>query len=610
MPSDPSKQLIDVRESLSGWQLKLYELGGKPLDDFLGISALNNYYQRVVDDHSTINFYERALRALNVAYEVSDEDLAKIPKDGPTLVVSNHPFGMVDGVVFGALLTSLRDDSKLLANYLLTKMSEIQPWMIAVDPFGGPEAARSNFAALKETIRHLKDGGCLGTFPSGTVSHWQWKTRQITDPLWLDNTARIIEKSQATVVPLYFEGHNSWAFQVAGMIHPLLRTASLTRELAKQSDSVVRLRIGAPITYRQMKDFPTPQAMMDFLRVKTYILAKREADQKPRRRFSFPRLPKRETPMKEIDPSAPPEVLAAEIAGLPDDCLLTEHGDFQVYCAHAEQIPEVLEELGRLRERTFRVVGEGTGESTDLDRYDLHYRHLFMWDAGAQAIVGSYRIGMTEEILLTHGRQGLYTASLFKFKPEFFEKLGPALEVGRSFIAVDYQKKHASLSLIWRGIGLFVVRHPEYRTLFGPVSISQEYNAVSKDLMVKFLKKSKMHDELVNYVKAKHPPRGGKKIGASEKNAMLSSVRSIDDVSALISEIEQDQKGVPVLLKHYLKLNGTLLSFNVDADFGNCLDGLIVVDLTKSDQRLLKNYLTPEGLKSFLEFHSVEASTR
>ncbi|WP_269541142.1 lysophospholipid acyltransferase family protein [Cerasicoccus fimbriatus] len=605
MPSESPKPLIDVRESLSGWQLKLYELGGKPLNDFLGISALNMYYQRVVDDHSTINFYERALRSLNVAYEVSEEDLAKIPREGPTLVVSNHPFGMVDGVVFGALLTSLRDDAKLLANYLLTKMSEIQPWMIAVDPFGGPEAARSNFAALKETMRHIKDGGCIGTFPSGTVSHWQWKTRQITDPLWLDNTARIIHKSQPTVVPLYFEGRNSLAFQIAGMVHPLLRTASLTRELSRQANSVVRLRIGQPLTYRQLKDFPSHQALMDFLRLKTYLLAKREGEEKPRR-FSFPRLPKRETPMKEVDPSTAPEVLAAEIDGLPEDRLLTEHGDFKVYWAHAEEIPEVLEELGRLRERTFRVVGEGTGESTDLDRYDLHYRHLFMWDAKAQAIVGSYRIGLVDEILLTRGRQGLYTASLFNFKQEFFEKLGPALEVGRSFIAVDYQKKHASLSMIWRGLGLFVVRHPQYRTLFGPVSISQEYNAVSKDLMVKFLKKNKLHHELANYVSAKHPPRG-KKLGASENQAMLSSVRSIDDVSALISEIEIDQKGVPVLLKHYLKLNGTLLSFNVDPDFGNCLDGLILVDFTKSDQRLLKNYLTPEGLRSFLEYHSVEA---
>lgn len=604
MSDSKTEPLINVRDSLTGWKRSLYSLGGKPLEEFIGIAALNDIYRRVVEDHSTINFFERSLRSLNVAYEVSDEDLAKVPRDGPLLIVSNHPFGIVDGVVFGALVTNLRDDGKLLANYLLTKMPEIRPWLIAVDPFGGAEAARSNFAAMKETIRFLRDGGCIGTFPSGTVSHWHWNSRQITDPPWLDNTARLVQKSQATVVPVFIEGHNSWAFQLAGMIHPKLRTATLTREMKKQVNGTVRLRIGQPLTHRQLKDFPTTQALTDFLRVKTYLLAERDGNEK-RRRFAFPRLPKRETSMKPVDPLADPEVLAAEIAKLPEDRMLTEHGDFKVYWAHAAEIPEVLEELGRLRELTFRVVGEGTGENTDLDRYDLHYRHLFMWDAKAKKIVGSYRIGLTDEILLTQGRQGLYTASLFKFKPEFFERLGPALEVGRSFIAVDYQKKHASLSLIWRGIGLFVVAHPQYRTLFGPVSISQEYNAVSKDLMVKFLKKNKLDHELASLVRAKHPPRGGQ-MGASEKEAMLASVRSIDDVSALISEIEQDQKGVPVLLRHYLKLNGTLLSFNVDADFGHCVDGLIVVDLTKSDQRLLKNYLTPEGLRSFLQFHEVE----
>jgi len=609
MPKEEQHEsFINVRDNLTGWKRRLYTLGGKPLEDLVGISAINMHYRNVVNDHTTINFFARALRSLNVAYEVSDEDLAKFPREGPTIVVANHPFGIVDGVVFGTLLTTLRDDAKLLANYLLAKMTEIQPWIISVDPFGGKEAARSNLAAIKETMRFLRDGGCIGTFPSGTVSHWQWKTRQITDPVWLDNTARLVQKTQATVVPLFFEGNNSLTYQVLGMIHPMLRTATLTREMQKQTNGVVRLRIGAPLTYRQLKDFPNHRALTDFLRVKTYILAKREADDKPRRRFSFPRLPKRETPMVPVAESVEPEVLQREIDQLPEDRLLTEHGAFKVYWAHASEIPEVLEELGKLRERTFRVVAEGTGEATDLDRYDLYYRHLFMWDSEAMKIVGSYRIGLTDEILLTQGRQGLYTSSLFNFKPEFFERLGPALEVGRSFIVTDYQKKHASLSLIWRGIGLFIVRNPEYRTLFGPVSISQEYNAVSKDLMVKFLRKNKLHHELAGLVKAKHPPRGGKKIGASEKEAMLASVRSIDDVSALISEIEQDQKGVPVLLRHYLKLNGTLLSFNVDADFGHCLDGLILVDMTKSDQRLLKNYFTPEGLRSFLKYHEVEAT--
>jgi len=605
MREESPKQLINPRESMTGWKRAAYVLGGKPLERFMGITGFNELYNRVANDHSTINFFQRSLRATGIAYEVSEEDLSKIPREGPVLVVSNHPFGGVDGVVLGALLTSIRDDAKLLANYLLAHMPEIQPWLIAVDPFGGSKAARSNFAAMKETIRFLRDGGCVGTFPSGTVSHWYWGAREVTDPPWLDSTARLVHKAQATVAPVYFEGRNSILYQILGMIHPMLRTATLPRELCKQMGATIRLRIGQPLTYRQLKDFPNDHAMMDFLRLKTYLLAKRETENQPKQRFAFPKLPKRETAMVPIAPPASPDDLAKEIEALPPEQLLTEHGEFKIYWAHAEEIPVVLEELGKLRERTFRMVGEGTGESTDLDRYDVYYRHLIMWDDQNRAIVGSYRIGLTDEILLTRGRQGLYTASLFKFHPEFFERLGPALEVGRSFITPEYQKKHASLSLLWRGLGLFIVNNPQYRSMFGPVSISQEYNAVSKDLMVKFLRKNRFDHELAPYVKAKHPPKGA--LGVTENEA-LAGVRGIDDVSALISEIEQDQKGVPVLLRHYLKLNGTLLSFNVDPDFGHCMDGLIVVDMTRGDQRLLKNYLTPEGLKRFLAYHEVEVT--
>jgi len=606
MADDSPKQLINPRESLTGWKRTAYVLGGRPLARFMGITGFNEYYSRVVNDHSTINFFERTLRAMSIAYEVSEEDLAKIPREGPVLVVSNHPFGAADGVVLGALLTSIRDDSKLLANYLLAHMPEIQPWLIAVDPFGGSNATRSNFTAMKDTIRFLRDGGCVGTFPAGTVSHWYWKAKQITDPTWLDNTARLVHKSQATVVPVFFEGHNSVLYQILGMIHPMLRTATLPRELCKRAGTTLRLRIGQPLKYRHLKDFSNHQAMTDFLRLKTYLLAKRVGDDQPRRRFAFPKLPSRPTPMAPIKPPAPPEELAREINALPPDQLLVRHSELRVYWAHAEEIPVVLEELGKLRERTFRMVGEGTGESTDLDRFDLYYRHLIMWDPCNRAIVGSYRIGLTDEILLTRGRQGLYTSSLFKFHPEFFERLGPALEIGRSFIVPEYQKKHASLSLLWRGLGLFIVQHPQYRSMFGPVSISQEYNAVSKDLMVKFLRKNKYDHELAPYVKARKPPRGA--LGGSEKEA-AGSVRSIEDVSALISEIEKDHKGVPVLLRHYLKLNGTLLSFNVDPEFGYCMDGLIVLDMTKGDRRLLNNYLTPEGLNTFLAYHNVETTT-
>ncbi len=576
-----------------------------PLERFLGLRYLNESYDRVRADPSPTNFYAKAQRSMDISYEVADEDLERIPREGPVLVVTNHPFGGVDGVAFGAMLGTVRDDFKVMANYLLAHMVEIKPWLIGVDPFETRESARRNLSALKDTIRFLRAGGCVGMFPSGTVSHFHRKERQVTDPQWSVNTGRLVHKTEASVVPVYFEGGNGPLFQLAGMINPRLRTLLLPREMMKANGITLRMRIGQPLIYKKLAHLEDPAELTAFLRLKTYLLKERQ-ETAPRKHFHLPKLPKKTGEMQPIVDPVSPDLLEEEVNSLPEEQVLVQHGNFLVAYAFAEQIPNLLDEIGRLREKTFREVGEGTGEPTDLDRFDVYYRHLFMWDQAARKIVGSYRIGATDEILLTRGKRGLYTTTLFKFKPGFLEAMDPALEMGRSFIASEYQKKHASLLLLWRGIGQFLVRYPRYKYLFGPVSISAEYNAISKDLMVKFLQKEKFDPALAQLVKARKPPRDGPRLRGQQKQALLQSVHDIDDISAIISEIETDQKGIPTLLRHYLKMNGQLLSFNVDEEFGNCVDGLIVVDMTKSDPRLLKSYLGPEGHLEFLKYHGVE----
>jgi putative hemolysin len=263
-----------------------------------------------------------------------------------------------------------------------------------------------------------------------------------------------------------------------------------------------------------------------------------------------------------------------------------------VFIAEARQIPAVLREIGRLREVTFRAVGEGTGNAIDLDRFDDTYQHLFMWHKGKAEVVGSYRLGCVDEILARDGGKGLYTSSLFKFRAGFLERLGPSLELGRSFVRAEYQRKPTSLALLWRGVGEFLVRNPRYKLLFGPVSISRDYQGLSRRLMIEYLQTHHGDDDYAGQVKAKNPPR--ERLDPGERTA-LSLVRDADDVSALVSEIEEDNKGMPVLLRHYLKLNARILSFNVDPAFGHCTDGLIVVDLRTADVKMLRRFMGAEG---------------
>ncbi|MFT5857350.1 MAG: hypothetical protein ACI8XO_004611 [Verrucomicrobiales bacterium] len=278
-------------------------------------------------------------------------------------------------------------------------------------------------------------------------------------------------------------------------------------------------------------------------------------------------------------------------------------GDFSVYVTSAQQIPALLPEIGRLRERTFRQVGEGSGSDTGLDRFDDYYLHAFAWDHAASAVVGAYRLGQTDKILATHGAKGLYTSTLFKFEPDFLRRLDPALELGRSFICSRYQKKHSSLAIIWKGILRWVARdNPHYKTFFGPVSISQEYNALSKNLIVQYLRRKLSNPEVSAFVKPRNPFKP-KRILGLEKSAISANLRNTEEVSALVSEIEEDGKGVPMLIKHYLKMNATLLSFNVDPDFSNVLDGLLISDMTTTDPKLLKLYMGQELRDKFLAFH-------
>lgn len=613
MPSPKEPPLIDLRQNVHGPVRRgLYGLFTHPLEAVLAIKTLNRRYKIFANSENEDgdNFFTKCLRHLNVTYEMLDVDLNRIPKEGPVLIVANHPLGGLDGIVLGAILTSVRPDVRLLANGLLGHIKEIRPWLFSVNPFGGPEATKQNIRGIKNTINYLRDGGCVGTFPSGTVSHLQLRSRQVTDPDWNPNTARFVRMSKATVVPLHFEGKNSAAFHMLGLIHPLLRTVMLPREMLNKQDSTLRVRAGNPIPYRKLASYESDEALTEFLRLSTYVLKDR-ADPLNQKRRSFPvplpiKKKKEPKPRKEVPIAAAQDAdtIAAEIAALSPEAKIVSNSEFEVYFTQAKDIPCTLLEIGRLRELTFRDVQEGTGKERDLDKFDDYYYHLFMWDVDEKRIVGAYRMGKSDDILAKYGPEGLYTSTLFKFKPGALDYFNPGFELGRSFIVPEYQRKHASLVLMWRAIMRVIAYQPEHHILFGPVSITNEYHKLSKDLMVQFLRNQNYDRGLAACIKPRNPPKRAK-LKSKERAALKESLRDIDDVSALISEIETDQKGVPTLLRHYLKLHGQILSFNIDPDFGECMDGLIMVDFTRSNFKLLKQYMGKEGWAHFSSYHNI-----
>jgi putative hemolysin len=307
----------------------------------------------------------------------------------------------------------------------------------------------------------------------------------------------------------------------------------------------------------------------------------------------------------EIVPAIAPTLLKAEVEALPKEQHLVCSGPYTVVYARAAQIPWCLQEIGRLRELTFRAVGEGTGKASDIDLYDAYYLHLFIWDSEAGMIVGAYRLGLVDEIHAHFGKRGLYTQSLFAYSTRFLNILGPAIELGRSFVRAEYQRSYAPLMLLWRGIGRFILRSPKYAVLFGPVSISNRYAAVSRELMVEFLSTNNMEASVARYVKPRRPFRGRRPTKWDGVDS--ASLKSIEDLSRAIERIEVDQKGVPILLKQYLKLGGRLLCFSSDKAFNDALDGLTMIDLRNSDPRMLSRYMGEDGVAAFLGYHGAPA---
>ena len=593
---------------------KLFGLAKPSLEKVLALSYLNRKYGEVLSDlgqvpggQDRVDFLDRSLKALNISIVLDDVELERIPKDGPVVVVANHPFGALEGLVMAAVLRKRRPDLKIMANHLLERVEELRDLFLFVDPFeGGANTVHGNGAALKKILAWLREDGLLGVFPAGEVSHLQVRRRTMADPPWSESVARIIRKTGATAVPMFFQGTNGPLFHMAGLIHPRLRTVLLPHALVRKAGSEVRVRIGRPLGPKHLANCPTDAELIAYLRHRTYLL-QCGAKAGPRMARPFPPLPAvaSTTRCSNGQPKAPHAAgnpLHLEQQALSAEEILLETEEFCVHLAEARSIPHLLHEIGRLREMTFRLAGEGTGKEVDLDIFDAHYLHLFLWDKREQRIAGAYRMGRTDVILKNHGAKGLYTATLFSFRPGFWDKVIPALELGRSFVRPEYQKNYAPLLLLWKGIARFILRHPQYRTLFGPVSIDNEYHRFSRQLMVGFLRANGHMHELADHVRPRRPFRQ-RRLFRLDDSLLTMMSKTIDDISEIITDIDRHKTGVPVLLRQYLKLGGKMLGFNVDREFSDVLDGLVLVDLLQTDRRTLERYLGKEGARDFMAVH-------
>jgi putative hemolysin len=573
LKTEISNELISQAEftQISGLGDSAFKALSAPLFGMTGIPRLNRYY-RQLPELVNFDFINYVLSDKRVKLEIDEASLELLRRTGSFVAVSNHPFGILDGLLLLKLLGMVRNDVKIPTNFVLSRVRNIQDLLLNVNPM--ETVGRSNLKGLRAMKQHLNDGGVLGLFPAGEVSSFQ-KGLRVEDKVWNKTAIKFIQNSGVPVVPIYFHGKNSALFHVLGLIHPMLRTGTLSSEFFKKENLSVKVKVGKAIMPREISQFDSTTDFGQYLRAKVYAQGTKIPVAPFFERVNLSTNNRRMLPLADSIHSS---FILNEIEALSSDQIILEKAGYRVYIAQTEKIPAIMHEIGRLRESTFRAAGEGTGQERDLDRYDLYYHQLFLWDTKAKQIVGGYRIGMGSEIMSKYSKQGFYISSLFKFRKPFNELFTKTIELGRSFIIPEYQQKALPLYLIWSALLKWILKNPGYRYLLGPVSISNSYSRVSRCLMVKFIRKYCFDNELAKLVSPKKAfkPRFKKSLTDSLVDVMNADLKKLESV---IADIEDSTMRVPVLLKKYIKQNAKIIGFNVDPNFNDALDGLMILDI-------------------------------
>jgi len=560
------------------------------------LHQLNKFYDGIKHRKGT-DFFNSFLEELHVKYMAFEEDLAKIPKTGPFILVANHPLGAIDGILMCKILTEIRPDFKIMGNFLLQKVEPMKDYVIPVNPFDSRKDAHNSTTGMRATLQHLQEGGCVGIFPAGSVSNKNNHANEISDLEWEIPALKLIKKAKVPVVPMYFHAKNSRAFYSLAKIHPDLQTLMLPSEMLRKHDKPIRIRIGKPVSPKTQEEYESVKEFGDFLRKKVYMMKSyydrrksiAELFKLSNLSLKFPSKSEEQV-VQNIIEETPKENILQDIENLiSKDKQLFKNANYEVYFTEYDEIPSIMREIGRQRELTFRAIGEGTNLPFDLDEYDKHYHHLILWDSEAQKIAGAYRMALGAQVMKNYGIDGFYTSSLFEYDPElrpFFRKV---IEMGRAYISLEYQQKPLPLFLLWRGIVHVCLRNPEHKFLMGGVSISNRFSDFSKSLMIEFMRSHYYDAVVAQYV---HPKNDYKvRLKEKEKHLFFDGVENdLNKFDKLIDDIEPQMR-LPVLIKKYIKQNAKVIAFNVDPNFNDAIDGLMYIRISDLPESTIKPVL-------------------
>lgn len=568
-----NKELINL---LNEAAFKGNEYFDRLLASVFRFNKFNRVYEKVTGQKG-LGFIDKVLELLKLDVEFNEKQQKRIPPKGAAIVVANHPLGGIERLLLIKHLGSIRPDIKVLGDPLLQQVEPLTRYFITGNVKSNSDLDKTVNMFPADVDLHLKNGGMLCFFPSGSGSVYH-PFYGITDKVWQMQVVRFVKNARVPVLPVFFQTKSGRLALLPFGPNPFFAGIN-----PNAKSVTIKLRIGNPVSVTTQDKFSDEHHFGRYLRAKVFGM---ESKIKVKSFFkSF--FTSVSEPESVIEP-VPVKKILKEIKTIEKEFALFTLKNYTVYCGPSSRIPEILKEIGRIREITFREVGEGTNRKIDIDEFDFYYNQLFIWDNDETRIVGAYRIGPGKEIIAQYGKQGFYINTLFDLGDELIPVLSESLELGRSFVVSDYQRKPLPLFMLWKGILYFLLKNPEYRYLIGPASISNNYSTVSKELMVRFFTKYHIDQKLAALLEPRNeykPSRNNSLV----KTLLESTENDIELLDKTISDIEEQNFGIPVLIKKYIQLNAKILAFNVDPDFNDSLDGLIFLDVFKIPLQVIES---------------------
>ena len=570
--------MVNVEMLLKKEHPSLFKLPNIITKSVVGLSRVvlhENSINRFMQQHETKNgleFIDAALEHLNVSYKVIHREIENIPALGKVIIVANHPLGALDALTLIQMVCSVRQNKKvkIVANKMLSAIPQLKEFLINVDNVNDKLTKHS----LQQIDKALQSEEVVIFFPSGEVSRAGFLG--LKEGMWKGGFIKFAKRNTTPILPIYIKGRNSSLFYAASWLYKPLGMLLLSHEMFAARNRVFEFKVGELITPRVFND----TAMSEKHHARLF-------------RKHLLRLSKGKKGVYPTESSIAHPVSRQEIKQeLKNGELLgTTSDNKQIYLVEHDNAINLINEIGRLREYSFRKVGEGSGKSRDVDSYDRYYHHLVLWDDDELEVVGAYRIGECGWILSWLGREGLYLNELCDIHSNFDPILEDAIELGRSFVQPKYWGSRA-LDYLWQGIGAYLSHNPHIKYMIGPVSISGSFPKSAQDALVYFY--THYFGSTTRMLKAHSPYRLSQYV-ESDFSTFFKGDDYQEDFKRLKNYLKSFDVSVPTLYKQYTELcedgGVEFIDFGIDVEFNNCIDGYILVDIRQIKEEKRKRYM-------------------